>query len=264
MIVTILGCGGSGGVPRIGGPDDAGNWGDCDPDEPRNRRTRSSILVESDGQRILVDTSPDLRQQLLNARVGALDAVLITHGHADHVHGIDELRSIRRNLGRPVDLYAPEPVLADLAARFGYVFDGSGAYPATATAHPLSAGGETICGLSVDAFQQDHGYGAVSYGYRIGPIAYSTDVVGLDDDAFAVLEGLDLWIVDCLRFDPHPTHAHFELALEWIDRVRPKRALLTHLNESLDYNALEKRCPPNINAAYDGLRIVIEQKSGTY
>ena len=251
MRVTILGCGGSGGVPMIGGADGTGAWGDCDPAEPRNRRTRSSILVESGGATILVDTSPDLRQQLLRTRAADLNAVLFTHGHADHVHGIDELRAVKWHRGTEVDVYGTADTMAKLERRFSYVFKGAGLYTPTAVSHVFD-GPFMVDGVHVRPFEQGHG-DETTVGYRIGDMAYSTDVVALDEPAFAVLDGVALWIVDCLRLTPHPTHAHFDLVLEWIARVKPRHTVLTHLSAALDYRTLAAQCPAGVEPAYDGM-----------
>lgn len=260
--VTILGCGSSGGVPRLGGRDGAGEWGACDPTEPKNRRRRCSILVERGATRILVDTAPDMREQLLDARVSTLDAVLITHDHADQAHGFDDLRMIAQNMMRRVDVYAAPETLRIMKQRFGYCFkDGeSGGYPAIVEDYvikrPFSefaiegAGGT----IPVRAFDQDHGT-MVSQGFRFGPLAYSSDVVSLDDAAFEALAGIECWIVDALRYRPHPTHAHVEKTLSWIERVRPKRAILTNLHTDLDYQTLCGSLPAGVTAAFDGLQI---------
>ncbi len=262
--VTILGCGSSGGVPRLGGTDGAGEWGACDPNEPKNRRTRCSILVERGQTRVLVDTSPNMREQLLAAHTGKLDAVLITHDHADQVHGLDDLRMIAQNMMRRVDLYASPEALKALKARFGYCFIGGevGGYPAVIQDHTIErpfrafqidgAGGP----IPVCAFDQDHGT-MISQGFRFGAVAYSSDVVGLDDAAFEALDGVQCWIVDALRYRPHPTHAHVEKTLEWIARVRPNRAILTNLHTDLDYETLRQSLPAGVEPAFDGMVIEV-------
>lgn len=250
MRVTILGCGTSGGVPRIGN-----DWGACDPAEPRNRRRRASILVEQDDTRVLVDTSPDLRQQCLDAGIARLDAVLYTHDHADHTHGIDDLRFIAYNMRTRIDLYGDRRTCAVLKRRFDYAFEtppGSG-YPPIVAAHEID-GPFTIGAVPVTPFVQDHGE-IDSLGFRFGPIAYSTDLVGLADAAFAVLAGVEVWIVDALRYRPHPTHANLDQALAWIARVRPRRAVLTHMNVELDYRTLKEALPAGVEPAYDGMVI---------
>jgi len=262
----ILGCGSSGGVPRLGGADNAGFWGACDPSNPKNRRTRCSLLVRRKSKTgetaALVDTSPDMREQLLAARCGALDGVLISHDHADQLHGFDDLRMIAINMRRVVDVHMDETTAAGVLARFGYCFvqpKGSG-YPPIVTARMIEepfkpfeingAGGA----LPVQAFWQRHGR-IRSLGFRFGPLAYSSDVDGLDDAAFAALEGVECWIVDTLRYTEHPSHAHLALALAWIERVKPKRAILTNLHTDLDYETLRRELPPIVEPAYDGLKI---------
>ncbi len=254
----ILGCGSSSGVPRIGmdGPD----WGACDPADPRNRRSRCSILVEADGVRILIDTSPDLREQMIAGGSGRVDAVLYTHDHADQTHGIDDLRAIAYANRRRVPVYGDAPTLAALRNRFGYCFEtppGS-SYPPILDARiipePLAPFQvETRAGnVAVTPFAQQHG-SIRSLGFRIGDLAYSSDVSGLDDAAFAALNGVDCWIVDALRDDPHPTHSHVEQTLEWIARVRPRRAILTNLHIDLDFARLAARLPSGVEPAVDGL-----------
>lgn len=261
MRVTILGCGGSGGVPLVGGL-----WGDCDPANPRNRRRRPSILVETQGRRLLVDTSPDLRAQLLDAGVAALDGVLFTHSHADHCHGIDDLRALVYARGEPIDAYTDAATLRALLGRFGYAFatgDGDGdrsGYPPLLRGHAVEVGMPfRAAGVEAVAFAQGHGR-EPTLGFRIGALAYSPDVDRLDDEAFAALAGVRLWIVDCLSFRPHPTHAHFERTLAWIRRLRPELAVLTHMSHRLDYAEAARRCPPGVEPGYDGM--VLEVKAG--
>jgi phosphoribosyl 1,2-cyclic phosphate phosphodiesterase len=252
MKVTVLGCGPSWGVPAIG-PD----WGNCDPSEPRNRRRRCSLLVESRGSRVLIDMSPDLRQQLLDAGTNRVDAVLLTHAHADHLHGIDDLRMAKELDGQPIPLHAEADTLAEVDRRFGYalqpVVPGRPVYRPALTPHVI-AGPFTAAGMAVAPFTQHHGYSTTT-GFRIGRLAYSTDVVELDDHAFAVLSGIELWIVDCFRRQPHPTHSHLAKTLAWIERVRPHRAVLTHMDQSLDYRELAAELPPGVEPGYDGLTI---------
>ena len=266
--VRILGCGSSGGVPRLGGKDNAGEWGACDPANPKNRRTRCSLLVRrrSHGGEttVLVDTSPDMREQLLAARCAALDGVLITHDHADQLHGLDDLRMVAIHMRRRIDVYADAPTMTGMMARFGYCFlqpEGS-SYPPICNAHEIAepfrpfeiegAGG----GLAVRAFNQDHGH-IGSLGFRFGPLAYSSDVNGLDDAAFAALDGVECWIVDTLRYTEHPSHAHLAQALGWVERVKPRRAILTNLHTDLDYETLKRELPPGVEPAYDGMSINI-------
>lgn len=250
--VTILGCGGSAGVPTIGGSDGAGDWGLCDPDEPRNRRTRSSVLVEVDEKtRLLVDATPDLRQQLLAVRCDRIDGVLFTHAHADHCHGIDEMRTLKRLRGESVDVFAAGPTMADLEARFAFAFQGSAFYQPTARGHVFDGPFEAL-GVPVRPFAQTHG-ATISTGFRIGDLAYSTDVNELPEAAFDALSGVRVWIVDCLQHSPHPTHAHFGRVLEWVERIGPERTVLTHLNTLMDYHDLKRQCPPGVEPGYDGL-----------
>ncbi len=250
MKVTVLGCGTSHGVPRIGG-----YWGDCDPTEPKNRRSRVSIAVEHSGKRLLVDTTPDLRTQLLAADIGSVDAVFYTHDHADHTHGIDDLRGLFHAMGKPVDVYASERTLAILKERFGYVFKGATGYPAIAQGHTLTVGGPTpIDDLQVQSFSLQHGT-IESVGFRIGAMAYTTDFNEIPPQSESYLEGLDVWIVDALRRRPHPSHPHLDLTLGWIDRYKPKRAFLTHMAWDMDYQTLCKELPLHIRPAYDGLVI---------
>jgi len=248
----MLGCGPSMGVPAIGG-----DWGACDPGDPRNRRRRASLLVEARGKAILIDASPDLREQLLDARVSHIDALILTHAHADHLHGIDDLRAVNRLMRRPIDLYADAATLAEIERRFAYVLEpvpaGGPFYKPTLTPHPID-GSFIAAGLRVVPFAQDHGY-STTLGLRIGALGYSTDVTGLDEAAFAALAGTQLWIVDCLRYTPHPTHSDLAKTLAWIARVRPTRAVLTHLDRPLDYRELAAKLPPGVEPGRDGLVI---------
>jgi phosphoribosyl 1,2-cyclic phosphate phosphodiesterase len=252
MKITVLGCGVSTGVPAIG-PD----WGRCDPADPRNRCRRSSILIECRGSLLLIDTSPDLREQLLDARVARLDAVIFTHAHADHLHGLDDLRAINRLMHQPIPLYADDVTLAEIDKRFGYalgpVEPGEPYYKPTLVAHRIT-GPFSAAGIPIVPFAQDHGL-STTLGFRIGAFGYSTDVTELDEAAFAALAGVEVWIVDCLRRKPHPTHSHVEKTLAWIERLRPKRALLTHMDQSLDYRELSAELPPGVEPGQDGLVI---------
>lgn len=266
---TILGSGSSSGVPRLGGPDGAGDWGACDPTNPRNRRKRCSLLVRrkttAGDTTILVDTSPDLRQQLLDAHTAKLDALLITHDHADQLHGIDDLRAIAYLMRKRIDVYSDVGTMGRILERFRYCFEtpADSGYPPILTARTLpepfrpmqidGAGGS----IPIAIFEQSHGP-INSLGFRFGPIAYSSDVNHLSDEAFAVLEGVDIWIVDALRYTPHPTHANVETALSWIARVKPRRAVLTNLHIDLDYETLKHELPPGVEPAYDGLVVSTE------
>ncbi|MDC0033702.1 MBL fold metallo-hydrolase [Alphaproteobacteria bacterium] len=256
MKVTLLGCGPSSGVPTI-----IGDWGVCNPENPKNRRRRPSIVVQQDDFTILVDTSPDLREQLISTGIREIDAVLYTHEHADHVMGIDDLRAIRRHMGRNIDAFASPEVLEALIRRFGYLFSGiqnpDDLYRPILNSHaingPLSIGPfETI-----QPIQQDHGI-CVSLGFRFGSFAYSTDVVDFPDGSLDELKGIDTWIVDCLRDGPsHPTHANLERTLQWIDIVKPSRAILTHMNFQADYVAIAEACPAGVEPGYDGMVIEV-------
>ena len=250
MRLTILGCGTSGGVPRIGN-----DWGDCDPNEPRNRRRRASVAVETGQTRVIVDTSPDFRDQCLDAGIDRLDGVIFTHDHADHCHGIDDLRFIAYAMRRRIDVYSDQGTLDRLRRRFGYCFEtpeGS-LYPPIVRAHAVD-GPFSIGDLEVIPFKQNHG-DMDTLGLRFGPIAYSTDVVALDEAAFATLDGVRVWVVDALRHEYHPTHANLETTLKWIERVKPQRAVLTHMNFELDYQTLRNELPAGIEPAYDGMVI---------
>ena len=257
---TILGCGSSMGVPRV-----ALGWGSCDPNNPKNRRRRCSLLIEranAQGHRtrVLVDCSPDLRNQLLDAEVDWLDGVLITHEHADHIHGIDDLRGLFVHKRRKVDVWLDEPTSRAMHARFGYCFmtpPGS-EYPPIAHERRLVPGQmATISGQGGDIeatpILQEHG-DISSLGFRIGNVAYSADVKNLPDNSLPLLEGLDVWVVDALRKAPHPTHFHLADALDWIARVKPKRAILTNLHTDMDYAELCATLPPNVVPAYDGMQ----------
>jgi phosphoribosyl 1,2-cyclic phosphate phosphodiesterase len=254
MKITILGCGGSGGVPFADGTP-GGNWGVSDPDNPRNRRRRVSILVEQRGTTLLVDTSPDLRAQLLDNGPRQIDAVLFTHAHADHCHGLDELRAMAYARGGPIDAFMDRPTRDILIRSFGYAFASS--HKPNGFYEPifndiLIDGPIEVGSVRVVPFVQQHGRGS-SLGYRFGDAAYSTDVSALDEAAFSALDGVKLWILDCLRDRPHPTHSHLARSLEWIARVGPAHAVLTHMNHQVDYQDLKSRCPPGVEPAYDGM-----------
>jgi phosphoribosyl 1,2-cyclic phosphate phosphodiesterase len=258
--VTLLGSGSSGGVPRADG-----EWGACDPADPRNLRTRCSLLVRRRGEgaeqetTVVVDTSPDFRLQTAYAGVKRLDAVLLTHDHADQIHGLDDVRAffIRQRAKIPCHMDASTTISA--LRRFDYIFQGEAGYPAICRAMPLPAHGVdwTVEGPSgaipVVSFDQDHG-SIRSVGFRFGAVAYSSDVVDLTEEAFAALHDLDVWIVDALRWTPHPTHAHVEKTLGWIERVRPRRAILTNMHIDLDYRDLAAKLPRGVEPGYDGLR----------
>lgn len=256
--VTILGSGSSSGVPRVGG-----DWGACDPKNPRNRRRRCAALVERGATAVLVDTPPDLREQLLDAEVKRLDAVLFTHEHADQAHGIDDLRAIALLMRKRVPVHADPRCMAVLRRRFDYCFEalpGTG-YPAILDPRLIEDLAPVVVGTGADAitaipFAQDHG-GLISLGFRFGPVAYSADVVDLDDRAFAALDGVKVWIVDALRWTPHPTHAHVDKALAWLERAGVERGVLTNLHIDLDYEVLKARLPAHVEPAYDGMVIEV-------
>ena len=257
---TVLGSGSSGGVPRADG-----GWGVCDPTNPRNRRSRCSFLVrrvvEDPGQAettVLVDTSPELRLQTSSARVGRIDGVLFTHDHADQTGGLDDLRAFFLGSRTKVRCYADEATRQTLQRRFDYVFATSPGYPAICEMHPLPAHGVAwaVSGPSgaipVASYDQDHGF-VRSAGFRFGDVAYSADVVRLPPEAMAALRDLDVFVVDALRDAPHPTHAHVARALEWIEELKPRRAILTNLHVDLDYAELAARLPEGVEPAYDGM-----------
>lgn len=258
MQVTILGCGGSGGVPLMNGTS-GGNWGNCNSDNPKNRRRRVSILVSDGKTNILVDASPDLREQCLTFDVGALDAVLITHDHADHCHGLDDLRAMSYRLVRPIPVYMDAKTAKGLLIKFAYAFTSSrnpkSIYRAILEDR-LIDGPFTVGGIKVRPFTQKHGP-ETCLGFRFGRFAYSTDISEMTDEVEEALEGVHTWVVDCLRDRPHPTHSHSEMTFEWIQRIKPQRAILTHMNQELDYDAIKARCPANVEPGYDGLRLDI-------
>lgn len=254
MKIRILGCGTSSGVPRIGN-----DWGDCDPSEPRNRRTRSSIVVESGGERLLVDCGPDMREQLLAAGLGGVDAILISHDHADHCHGIDDVRQLSHLIGRPVPILARANTIQRLSRRFGYVFEGTPLYPAIVS--PVEVEGEYRLGQSNLRFvDQPHG-GITSLGMRIeegqSTAAYAIDFHDLTDEMSSLYEGVDVWICDCLRREQHPTHAHLDAVLGWAKTLNVGQLLLTHLDKSMDYATLVSSLPDWAAPAFDGQEILL-------
>lgn len=254
MKITILGCGGSGGVPLLGN-----NWGKCDPANPKNFRLRPSIFIETAAGRILIDTSPDLRQQLLAAKIDKIDAVLFTHAHADHLHGIDDLRGINRLMQATIPVYADAPTMAEIEKSFGYVFKlipgGQGYFRPQLVPHVIAAYQPFhAAGVEIMPLDQDHGF-MRSLGFRIGNFAYSTDVVEIPDRSMELLAGIDTWIVDCFIDEPHHTHAHIDKTLAWIERIKPKRAILTHMSARLDYAKLLAQCPPGVEPGFDGMII---------
>ncbi len=272
---TILGCGSSSGVPRP-----ALGWGDCDPNNPKNRRRRTSLLIERRPHpspaplagrgregvtRVLVDTSPDLREQMIVTEVDWLDGVLYTHEHADHTHGIDDLRAFFLKRRRRVDVYLDEATSASVRAKFGYCFaspPGSD-YPPILTEHRLTAGtaviiegeGGPITALPV---RQEHG-DISSLGFRFGKLAYSCDLSGVPPESVAALANLDVWIVDALRYRPHPSHFSLDDALAWIERLKPRRAILTNLHADLDYEVLRGKLPVHVVPAFDGMSFAVAE-----
>lgn len=259
--VTVLGCGSSGGVPRA-----TGDWGACDPNEPKNRRTRCGLLLQrwtgqagaaEEATTVLIDTPPDLRLQLAAARPAHLDAVIISHDHADQTNGFDDVRAFAIKNRRQIPVWIDAPTQATFLQRFGYAFEGKGGYPAivkrAGDLSPLvpvridGPGGA----LEVLPLDQDHGFSR-SLGFRAGPVGYSNDLVDMPEASFAALGGLKLWIVDALRETPHPTHAHLAKSLDWVARLKPDLALLTNMHLDLDYASLKARLPPGVEPAYDG------------
>ena len=255
---TILGCGSSGGVPRLGGI-----WGACDPENPKNTRRRCSILIERETAegttRVLIDTTPDMRAQLLDAGIGTLDGVIWTHSHADHVHGLDDLRMIVFNMRRRLPVWADGDTQNNLFSRFGYAFiqPDDSPYPPILDMHTIK-GDVTITGkggpITLTPFRVNHG-SIDALGFRVGDLAYLPDVAKIYDEAWDCLQDLDCWVLDTLRYTPHPTHAHLDQALEWIARAAPRRAVLTNMHIDLDYATLDAETPDHITPAFDGMVI---------
>jgi phosphoribosyl 1,2-cyclic phosphate phosphodiesterase len=256
MKAIMLGSGTSTGVPRVGVA--GGDWGDCDPTEPRNRRSRVSIVIESDeGRRLLIDTSTDLRMQLLACDIDRLDAVFWTHDHADHAHGIDDLRPMRYGRAGPLPGYAADETVRRLRQRFSYVFAGQFGYPTLVQLETLDR--LRMCaGIGVASCQMPHGP-AQSTGYRFESdgksISYATDFSEITPEMLSLFRGTDVLIVDCLRREPHPTHAHLAMSIELANAVNAERTILTHLDKSMDYATLESETPANVTVGYDGMRI---------
>jgi phosphoribosyl 1,2-cyclic phosphate phosphodiesterase len=264
---TILGCGSSGGVPRIGS-----GWGACDPNNPKNRRRRCSLLVERLGAAgtttVLVDTSPDIRDQLLDADVRRLDGVLFTHEHADHTHGIDDLRALAIHQRQRINVYTDKPTSASLQLRFSYCFEtppGS-SYPPILREHRIASGRPvTVDGaggpITALPFLQNHG-DIESLGFRFGDLAYSSDVKDLPAASVEALRGLSVWVVDALRYTPHPSHWSLPETLDWIARLEPARSVITNMHVDLDYETLRRQLPAGIEPAFDGMRIVLADNDG--
>lgn len=258
MKITVLGCGSSGGVPLVGC-----HCAVCTSSNLKNHRTRVSVLVETRGKRILIDSSPDLREQCLRNNLMSIDAILYTHAHADHTHGIDDLRSLNYHKNGAIDLYADPSTLQELRQRFPYVFKphvpGHGWYKPSLVPHEICMDTGVsrfiiLEDIEITAFSQWHGNNP-SLGFRIGNFAYSTDVNRFTRESLQVLGGLDVWLVDCLRPHPSPTHAHLEMTLGWIEDVKPKRAILTHMGHEFDYDTLKSELPSNVEPAFDGMVI---------
>ncbi len=254
MKIRVLGCGGSGGVPTA-----AGDWGACDPAEPRNTRLRPSILLQEGDTTILVDTGPDIRAQLLTAGVKKIDAILYTHAHADHTHGFDDIRYLNVVQHKAIPIYGDAKTIADLQHRFAYAFlprETGTFYRPHVVVHEIGTTPFTLGELTIQPFVQEHGY-TESLGFRFGKFAYSTDVRMLDESAFAALQGIETWIVDALREKPHPVHSHVAQTLEWIKRLNVKQAYLTHMNQDMDYQTQMGKMPQGVALAYDGLEITL-------
>ncbi|MGO4916634.1 MBL fold metallo-hydrolase [Pseudogemmobacter sp. W21_MBD1_M6] len=258
---TILGCGSSGGVPRLGG-----HWGDCDPANPKNTRRRCSLLVtrenEDGATRVLIDTGPDMRAQLLDAGVGTLDAVVYTHSHADHVHGLDDLRQVVFNMKTRLDVWADGATQNDLFSRFGYAFVQPDGSPYPPILHMQTIKGDiAVTGaggtITLTPFKVEHG-SIDALGFRVAGVAYLPDVSRIYDDALPLLEGLDCWIIDALRRAPHPTHFNLAQSLDWIARMAPKQAVLTNMHNDLDYATVDAETPDHITPAYDGMTLKFE------
>ena len=256
--LTLLGTGSSGGVPRVGG-----DWGVCDPNEPRNRRTRCSVLVDRvDGNgamtRVLIDTSPDMREQLLAADVRHLDAIVYTHDHADQTHGIDDVRPLVIAMRRPIPTYMDAATRTSLHQRFRYCFEGMGGYPPILNTMTDITAGETFtiegAGGPIAFLPIDMEHGNIRCcGFRIGGLAYCNDVNALPDDSLERLRGLDTLVVDALRYTPHPTHANLEQALRWIADLKPARAVLTNMHVDMDFATLQRELPDGVEPGYDGM-----------
>ena len=259
MSFRILGCGSSGGVPRLDG-----NWGDCDPDNPKNRRTRCSLLVQNKTAggitNVLIDTSPDMRNQLIDANVTWLDAIFYSHDHADQTHGIDDVRAMVYAKKKRIDVWMDEATSETLTNRFGYCFEQSAGtlYPAILKDNRIKKPYQdiTVSGeggvITATPFRQIHGR-IDSLGFRIGNVAYSSDISDIPEESYSLLDGLDCWVVDALRRDPHPTHFHLDRTLAEIERFKPQRAILTNLHVDLDYQLLCNELPENVVPAFDGL-----------
>lgn len=264
--LILLGTGSSGGVPRVGG-----DWGVCDPEEPRNRRLRCSALVErwddaGDVTRVLIDTSPDMREQLLTAEVTHLDAVVYTHDHADQAHGIDDVRALAIRQRAQIPVYFDADTRARLESRFHYIFHGAGGYPPILAPQPSIRPYEPFeihgRGGALELIPVDMEHGRIRcLGFRVGDIAYCNDVNGLPERSLEALVGLDTLVIDALRYTPHPSHAHLDLTLSWIGTLKPRRAILTNLHVDMDYQTLRRELPEGVEPAYDGM--IVEAGTAT-
>ena len=251
LSIRILGCGSSGGVPRVGQ-----GWGACNPSNPKNRRRRCSILVQKHELNVLVDTSPDLREQLLEANISNLDAVIYTHSHADHVHGIDDLRPVAIQKRDVIDTYLDETTSKMLNSNFSYCFitPAQSEYPPLLREHRIISGKSFTIQNQLTCTPFDVQHGTINaLGLRFDGITYTPDVNAIPEAGIQYLENLDVWIIDALRYTPHPSHFNLEQALGWIERMKPKRAILTNLHTDMDYEALCKILPKNVEPAYDGM-----------
>lgn len=257
MRITVLGSGHSGGTPLVGV-----GWGKCDPDNPKNLRLRPSILVESDDSRLLIDTSPDLRQQLLNSGVLHIDGLVYTHDHADHLHGLDDLRALNRAMNADIPAFASAETWAVIEARFGYVLeplkeDVGYYYKPCLERHDIAAGETfTAAGFGILAIDQDHGF-IRTLGFRIGDFAYCTDVVEMPANSINALKGVKTWMVGVLMDDPHPTHVHVDKAIDWAREIGAERTIMIHLSQHLDFDTLAARLPDGMEPAYDGMVVTV-------
>jgi phosphoribosyl 1,2-cyclic phosphate phosphodiesterase len=253
MKVTILGCGPAPGVPSV-----SSGWGVCDSGNPKNRRRRASVLLEDNGTTLLFDTCPDLRDQFLEAGVRRLDGVIYTHGHADHIHGIDELREINRAMKQAIPCFGSVETLQTLETRFAYVFEGIARgetfYRPWLLRNIIDTEPFTVGGIDVQPILQDHGY-STTHGFRIGDFAYSTDLVNLSAQSKDQLRNLAVWVVGCLGTLPHPTHASLDVVLSWIAELKPRRTVITHMSNALDYDTLIRQLPVGVTPAFDGMQI---------
>ena len=254
--ITILGCGSSSGVPAIGN-----YWGNCDPSNPKNKRLRSSIFVKTNQTNIIIDATPDLRQQLLNADVKKLDGVLITHTHSDHINGVDDFRFLNVLMKKDINLFASKKSIDEIKNRFGYVFEklvpeANGFYYKPCLNPNVIKDRFNINELNIESIKQNHGF-TESTGFKINNFAYCTDVLDFEEQEFKKLFNLDLFIVDCLRFEPHKTHAHFDKVMKWIKILKPKKTVLTHMNYEVDYDYISSLVPSNCYPAFDGMKVKV-------